>query len=177
MKEPPSIQSLVESALSGSAEGWFTLVDRFSPMIWSICRASGLNHSDLEDVAQVVFTKLVVHLQGIRSPEAVPQWVIVTTKREAWRTKSLSRRSVQGADHQFDLSEEDEHIEQQALEKHEIREAMLKIDPRCQELLTALFGEQDASYEQAAEQLGLNPNSIGATRKRCLETLMAQFGR
>ena len=179
MSTSSSIQSLVESALSGAAEGWYGLVDRFSPMIWSISRASGLNPSDSEDVAQVVFTKLVKHLGGIRNVEALPQWVVVTTKREAWRTKALSRRTSQATEHQLDQgdTDQDDDFEQLELSKHEVREALLKIDPRCQELLTALFGDQNASYDQAADQLGLNPNSIGATRGRCLEALLSQFDR
>ena len=176
MKEPPSIQSLVDSALAGSADGWFSLVDRFSPMIWSIGRASGLSQSDSEDVAQVVFTRLVSHLPGIRNAEALPKWLVVTTRREAWRTKALSRRSVQAADHQLELDPDEEAVEDRELRKQEVRDALLKIDRRCQELLKALFGGREASYEQVAEQLGLNPNSVGATRKRCLEALMAAFG-
>ena len=175
MNEPPSIQSLVDRALSGSDADWFTLVDRFSPMIWSICRVSGLSQSDGEDVAQVVFTKLVTHLQGIRNAEAVPKWVIITTKREAWRTKALSRRSVQGSDQLLE-SDDDEDLEQRELEKQEVREALLKVNPRCRELLVALFGDQDVTYDQAADRLGLKPNSIGATRKRCLESLLEKLG-
>ena len=176
MNEPPSIQSLVDRALSGSDADWFTLVDRFSPMIWSICRASGLSQSDGEDVAQVVFTKLVIHLQGIRNAVALPKWVMITTKREAWRTKVLSRRLVQGSDHQLESDDFDEALEQRELEKQEVREALLRVNPRCRELLVALFGDQDVTYDQAADRLGLKPNSIGATRKRCLESLLEKLG-
>jgi RNA polymerase sigma factor (sigma-70 family) len=174
MKDPPSTQSLVSNALSGSAGGWFDLVDRFSPLIWSIARSCGLSESDAEDVAQTVFTKLVVHLQGIRNHESLPSWIATSTKREAWRTKALADRFKPRSELHLESSPEGD-FELVAQRQHDVRQALLNIHPRCRELLTALFGDQSATYEQAAERLGLRANSIGATRNRCLHELMSQF--
>ncbi|MAJ45969.1 MAG: hypothetical protein CBC35_01555 [Planctomycetes bacterium TMED75] len=172
MKDPPSTQSLVADALSGSSDGWFGVVDRFSPLIWSIARSCGLNQSDAEDVAQTVFTKLVVHIQSIRNHESIPSWIAITTKREAWRTKALTDRFKPHSELHLEPAPSKEDPDPLARRQDAVRQALMKVRPRCRELFTALFGAQNASYEQAAEQLGLQGNSIGATRNRCLQELM-----
>ena len=175
MKDLPSTQSLIANALNGSSAGWSGLVDRYSPMIWSIARSCGLNQSDAEDVAQTVFTKLVAHIQGIRNPKGISSWIAITTKREAWRTKALADRFKPHSELQLESSPPEEDSDLVTQRQLAVRQALWKVHPRCRELLTALFGDQSVSYEQAADRLGLHANSIGATRKRCLEELMTHL--
>jgi RNA polymerase sigma factor (sigma-70 family) len=53
-----------------------------------------------------------------------------------------------------------------------LEKAMDQLDPRCRQLLTALFLEGDeVSYRRLASTLGLKPNSVGSMRTRCLKKL------
>ena len=177
MKEEPSIQALVSRATGGSSADWHRIVDRFAPMIWSLARSCGLNPSDAEDVSQTVFTKLVAHIQTIQNPRALPQWISVTTRRESWRVKALSRRTRQGSDFMLEAQpgQEEEELASKEQRKQEVREALQGLNSQCKELLTTLFGSRESSYDHVAEQLGLSPNSVGPTRKRCLQALLERL--
>ncbi|MGD0605877.1 MAG: helix-turn-helix domain-containing protein, partial [Streptosporangiaceae bacterium] len=54
-----SVSSLVTRARNGEKQAWNALVDRYAPLIWSICRRHGLDRADTEDVGQAVWLCLV----------------------------------------------------------------------------------------------------------------------
>src|SRR6185312_4538 len=55
-------------ARNGDKQAWDALVERYAPLIWSICRRHGLGDADAEDVGQNVWLKLVSQLGTIRVP-------------------------------------------------------------------------------------------------------------
>src|SRR6202042_557842 len=57
-----SVSNLVTRARNGEKHAWDALVDRYAPLIWSICRRHGLGRADTEDVGQAVWLYLVGHL-------------------------------------------------------------------------------------------------------------------
>ena len=66
-----STADLVAYAKGGDAQAWDALVERFAPLIWSICRKYQLDRADAEDVAQNVWMIFVNHLElGPRSGRA-----------------------------------------------------------------------------------------------------------
>jgi DNA-directed RNA polymerase specialized sigma24 family protein len=75
--------------------GWFcslaryALVERYAPLIWSICRSHRLEAAD----AQNVWPKLAGHLDSLRDPAALPGWLATTTQRECGRTLRTAPRS------------------------------------------------------------------------------------
>jgi RNA polymerase sigma factor (sigma-70 family) len=67
-----------------------------------------------------------------------------------------------------------EEIENQ----HQVRQALLRLGPRCRRLLTSLFyhsSDQPPSYESVSQELGIPIGSIGPTRARCLQQLLTEF--
>jgi hypothetical protein len=54
---PPA--ALVSQAAAGHRNAWNEIVERYAPLIWSICRRHGLGSADAEDVAQAVRLHLV----------------------------------------------------------------------------------------------------------------------
>lgn len=70
---------------------------------------------------------------------------------------------------------EEEPESEQFERQQAVRAAVSRLDNRCQALLMELFGRTDASYEEIARRLGLAPNSIGPTRRRCLEKLLTDL--
>ena len=76
---------LVASARDGDAQAWGALVERYAPLIWSICRKYRLDRADADDVSQSVWLHLVDHLGKIREPAALAGWLATTTRRECGR--------------------------------------------------------------------------------------------
>ena len=48
------VTDLVARARSGDSRAWDALVDRYAPLVWSICRKYRLDRADADDVAQSV---------------------------------------------------------------------------------------------------------------------------
>ena len=68
----PPVNDLVTRAGNGDKQAWDTLVERYAPLIWSICRRHRLSSADADDVGQRVWLQLVSQLDKIRDPAALP---------------------------------------------------------------------------------------------------------
>ena len=60
------VTDLVTRARNGDRQAWNALVERYAPLIWSICRRHRLGDADAEDVGQSVWLKLVDQLGTLR---------------------------------------------------------------------------------------------------------------
>ena len=81
MRDNPVVIDLVTRAATGDKQAWDALVERFSPLIWSICRKHRLADADAEDVGQNVWLRLVDQLGKIRDPAALPGWLVTVTRQ------------------------------------------------------------------------------------------------
>jgi DNA-directed RNA polymerase specialized sigma24 family protein len=61
-RSDPVVTDLVTRAGNGDKQAWDALVERYAPLIWSICRRHGLGGAGTEDVAQSVWLMLVNRL-------------------------------------------------------------------------------------------------------------------
>ena len=55
MRDNLPVTDLVTYARNGEKHAWDALVERYAPLIWSICRRHGLGRADTEDVGQAVW--------------------------------------------------------------------------------------------------------------------------
>src|SRR5215470_17652964 len=85
------VTDLVTRVRNSDRQAWDALVERYAPLIWSICRSHRLSRADAEDVGQSVWLKLVSHLDTIRDPAALPGWLATTTRRECGRVLDVAR--------------------------------------------------------------------------------------
>ena len=88
------IAALVNAARQGSDDALGQIVAEHSPLLWHVARAAGLSSGDAEDVLQTVWMRLLEHLDDIRTSTALAGWLVVTTRREAWRVRAAERRQV-----------------------------------------------------------------------------------
>ena len=95
MRGDPVID-LVTRARNGDKQAWDTLVERYLPLIWSICRRHRLGDADAEDIAQSVWLQLVDHLDRVRNPAALPGWLATVTRRECLRLLGAARGPLAG---------------------------------------------------------------------------------
>ena len=72
-------------------------MERYAPLIWSICRSHRLDAADTQDAAQNVWLKLVDQLDKIRDPAALPGWLASTTRRECRRILRTAQTATPAA--------------------------------------------------------------------------------
>jgi hypothetical protein len=77
------VTALVARAAKGDKRAWDALIQRYAPLIWSICRRYQLGAAEAEDVGQTVWLQLLEHLDEIRDPAALAGWLATTTRRNA----------------------------------------------------------------------------------------------
>ena len=172
----PSVTELVIRAKYGDKQAWDALVERYAPLIWSICRRYRLSHADAEDVNQNVWLMLVDQLFALREPAALPGWLATTTQRECGRVLRAARRTQPGGQVLEDSVPDEQTVmgEEELLkaERHAaLREAFTCLAPSCQRLLTMLIQDPPVPYTQISAELGIPVGSIGPTRSRCLNKL------
>ena len=134
------VTDLVTRARTGDKRAWDTLVERYAPLIWSICCRHRLG-ADAEDISQSVWLRLVGQLDKIRDPAALPGWLATTTRRECLRLLGAARGPLADGyvvdaeavpDEQARTAEE----ELLAAERHAaLREAFRDLPPCDQQLI------------------------------------------
>lgn len=62
------LTDLVRTAADGDEDAWSQLIERYLPLVKSVIRSHGLVGQDSEDVAQILWLRLVENLSGIREP-------------------------------------------------------------------------------------------------------------
>src|SRR5690349_25161475 len=92
MRDDPLVIALVTRASAGDQQAWNEIIERYSPLVWSICLRYRLDRQDSDDVGQSVWLLLVERIGMIREPAALPGWLATTTQRECLRVLRTSRR-------------------------------------------------------------------------------------
>src|SRR6516162_5476114 len=176
MRDDPTVVALVARAARGDPGAWDEIVERYAPLVWSICARFQLSSHDREDVSQSVWLLLVEQLGKLREPAALPGWIATTTQRECLRVVMAARKSerlgtglddaLQFVDHTM-IDEEYLMAERNAA----LRAAFAELPPLCQRLLTMLTSDPPSSYAEISATMQIPVGSIGPRRARCLERL------
>jgi RNA polymerase sigma factor (sigma-70 family) len=177
MHDGSLVAGLVVRARNGDKQAWDALVERYAPLVWSICRRHRLDVADADDVGQSVWLRLVEQLDRIRDPAALPGWLATTTRRECWRVLRAAH-GLETAGYVLDAESipdrqsgmaEDELLR---AERHAaLREAFARLPPSYQRLIALLIEDPPVPYVEISDRLGIPVGSIGPTRRRCLDRL------
>jgi RNA polymerase sigma factor (sigma-70 family) len=176
MRDDPHVVALVNRAAGGDQSAWYELVDRYAPLVYTICTRYRLNNHDIEDVGQNVWLLLVEQLGKLREPAALPGWLATTTARECLRVVTATRRAERlgtGLDDSV-LFVDDTVIDEEILMAERnaaLRAAFAELPPRCQQLLSMLISDPPRSYAEIHAELGIPVGSIGPGRAHCLDRL------
>src|SRR5215469_9105227 len=92
MRDDPLVMAMVNRAAAGDQGAWNDIIERYSPLVWSICLRYRLDRQDSRDVGQSVWLLLVERIGMLREPAALPGWLATTTQRECLRLLRASRR-------------------------------------------------------------------------------------
>ena len=177
VRDDPVAADLVTRARNGDKQAWDALVERYSPLIWRICRRHRLADADAQDVGQGVWLRLVDQLDKVRDPAALPGWLVTTTRRECLRVLRATRGPLR-AESALDADLlPDDHAgmaEQEVLAAERdaaLREALTHLPPGCQQLIALLIEDPPVPYIEISAKLGIRVGSIGPSRGRCLDRL------
>lgn len=173
-----TVTDLVTRAANGDKQAWDALVERYTPLMWSICRRYRLTDTNAADVCQIVWLHLVDQVGDLRDPATLADWLALTTQRECWRVRCAPRpataTSLTGTGNTADQHTE---ITQQELLRAEryaaLREAFTHLPPRCQQLLALLIHDPPLSHAQISATLGIQASDIGPLRNRSLHMLLS----
>jgi RNA polymerase sigma factor (sigma-70 family) len=177
MRDDQAVTDLVAGARNGDKQAWDALVERYAPLIWSICRRHRLSAPDANDVGQSVWLRLVDQLDRIREPAALPGWLATTTQRECRRvvrTAGGSRPVAYVLDVENLADEQARTADQEMLEAERhaaLRQAFGALDPFSRQLVALLIQDPPVSYAEISARLGIPVGSIGPYRGRCLGKL------
>jgi RNA polymerase sigma factor (sigma-70 family) len=161
---------------SGDEAKMADLVKILTPVLWHTARATRLDAATAEDVLQSVWLALVRKADTITEPLAVLQWLVISTKREAWRLSKMQTKTrpedVDGAT--FSRLEGSAAVEDEVVAE----DAQLRLwrhieglSERCRTLLRVIAFADRPDYAELAKSLGMPQGSIGPTRGRCLAKL------
>jgi RNA polymerase sigma factor (sigma-70 family) len=176
VRDDPTVVALVKRAAGDDPAAWNEIVERYAPLVWSICTRFQLSAADREDVGQNVWLLLVEQIGKLREPAALPGWLATTTHRECLRVVTgagKSQRQGTGLDDaaQFvDNTMIDEEI-LMAERNAALRAAFAVLPPRCQELVGMPTSDPPSSYAEISVTLQIPVGSIGPQRARCLDRM------
>ena len=177
IRDDPGVTDLVSRAKNGDNKAWDALVERYAPLIWSICNRHQLGGAEADDAGRSVWLQLVDHLDTISDPAALAGWLAATTRRECGRAERAAQAPGAAGPARYAQTIPDEQAgtgehELLAAERNSaLREAFLHLPLSCRRLITMLTEDPPAPYAQISAKLGIPVASIGPTRSRCLDEL------
>ena len=172
-----TVNELVDRAKGGDSEAWDELVERYAPLLWSVCRKHRLSRADADDVAQSVWLRLVDQLDRLRDSAALPGWLATTARRECLRVLYTAHgpHAAMYARDVETLPDERAGLAEQGLLAAErqaaLREAFAQLPPNGQQLISLLIADPPLPYADISAKLGIPVGSIGPNRSRYLSKM------
>ena len=179
MQDAEHIANLVHAAVDGERQAWDELVERLTPMLWSVARAHRLERGVAADVVQTTWLRAVEHIHRIERPERFPGWLATTARRESLRALRHAARAAPTEDGRLpEPVVESDPAGRLVTEERDrtLWAAFERLPDHCRRLLRVLMAPGDApSYHEVSAALDMPVGSIGPTRQRCLERLRREL--
>jgi DNA-directed RNA polymerase specialized sigma24 family protein len=157
VSDDPLTADLMISAATGSKQAWDALVDRYAPLVWSICRRYRLGDAEADQVGKAVWTQLAGQLDTIVGGAELAGWLADRTVRECGtREPAAAQESARQSAREW-------------ARESALRVALSRLPPGHQQLITMLAADPPVPDSQISAALGIPVDSIGPTRRRCLD--------
>jgi len=171
------LSNLVSSCLQNKKHAWTELIERITPLVFSICRKMNLSREDSFDVHGQVSFLIWKNLDKLQTPSKLLSYVTTMTQRVIYAHQKKSR--VLGKVEEAIRTEIDkppvetpEEAYAEAERNELLLKAMARLSKKDYKLLWALFFDHsNPSYEEIAQQLKIPVSSIGPSRERCFQKL------
>ena len=172
----PSPVDLLEGVRSGDERAWELLTARYVRLLWSVTNRCRLGEEDAQDVIQTTWIRLLQNVDRIREPVYLAQWLVVTVRRECWRLSARQREAPDtlGDELAHLLPSVDEPVDAALLRREDagrLWDAVAQLPTVQQRVIRALAAEDEPTYDEVADALGIPRGSLGPTRLRALKRL------
>ena len=177
MRDGPEVSDLVRRATGGDSQAWDALVERFIPLVWSICRGHRMDQADARTVSQAVWRQLAGQLGTFRDPAALAGWLAATTHRECDEVRRAARQQPGPGQmpHTTDKPGEQAQMPERELLAAEFHaalcEAFAQLPSRCQRLIAMLIQDPPVADAEISATLGIPARSIRHNCHSCLQRL------
>jgi RNA polymerase sigma factor (sigma-70 family) len=176
--DDPAAAVPVSRAAAGGQDAWDEIVERYAPLIWSICRGHGLDGTDAGDVEQKVWLRLVDQLGSVHDPAGLHDWLTAATHNECRHMlagRGSERPDTRQADSPQSAHDADDMVIDEEILVAErnaaLRAAFAELPLRDQRLLSMLISDPPHSYAEISAELGIPVGRIGSEQARCLDRL------
>jgi RNA polymerase sigma factor (sigma-70 family) len=176
MADASDLSWLVQASASGDQAAWNALVRRYAPLVVAVTRCYRLTAQDAQDVSQTVWLRLVEHIANLRKPDALPGWLVTTTRRECGRKVREARRVLPVDPHVDSAIQQCTTVDLDAAilkaELHQaLRDGLDELSERDQWILQLRGADPPKSYHEISQLLGMPIGSVGPTVRRSLDKL------
>ena len=137
-----------------------------------------MSPEDASDLFQTVWIEVYSELPKLRQIGSLRAWLLTIASHQAFHWKRRYVRHVDREGTDVDTVgvlasvPPDADMLAEAEREQMLREAVGRLNPRCQQMIRLLFFEQPPMpYAAVANRLGLAVGSIGFIRGRCLQRL------
>ncbi|WP_165865678.1 RNA polymerase sigma factor [Vallicoccus soli] len=172
---PPTTEHPLLRAARGDAGAWTELHRRYDRLVRGVARRQGLCPSDVDEVAQRTWLRLLEHAAEVRDPLRLPGWVSTTARREGLALRHERWRQQPVADVPEVAARDDAEDALDRLERERragaLHAAVRLLPAHQRRVVRALLAHPDASYVELAALLGVPVGSVGPTRQRALRRL------
>ena len=167
---------------AGDGLAWETLVHRYQRLVYAVPIRAGFRGEEAEEIFHTTFVKLAEKMGSLRDRERVRAWVVTTARRltidliRSRKTRVLMDNSEGLLENLPDAAPGADQVLIELERRHEVRQALGRLEERCQRIIHLLFYENTdppRSYESLAAELDMPVGSLGPTRARCLQKLLA----
>jgi len=168
------LAALVRRAAAGDEESWARLVADYAPMLRAIAWQFRLPPDRIADLAQTTWTRLVVGIAGLHSPEAVGSWLAVTMRRLCLQAVNEREKPVPDLDSWATPTNAADPPDAGLLRAEQaaaVRRALFRLPVRQRTLLWHMATRPDAQYAEISASLDIPMGAIGPTRARGLGNL------
>ena len=170
-------------SLAGASKGdqlaWRRRTGRYDRVGGSVPRALRRQPADGHGVGQTTWLRLVQHLNAIRDPERLPGWLAITVTHESLAVlRQASRyRPTSRTDEAPDVTVDLERFIADQDAARDLWAAVAELPVRQRRLITTLFRDGVATYDDVATTCAMPVGSIGPTRARALSQLRRKLGQ
>ncbi len=173
----------IESLIAGDEASWRTIMEDYGGLVRVACRRVRLSADDREDAEQNAWLAAFRAIDRLRDLDKLPSWIYSIAYRAALDIATRRRPDLAADDADRDVGDmpdeapDVEEVIMAVEDAKRLRSLVTSLDPRCRELLSALFLEEPRpSYEEIVARTEIPIGSIGPSRGRCLKKLQKRFG-
>lgn len=165
--------ALVARCLQDDEAAWRMLVTRYRSLVYSAALRAGLDDESSADAFQQVWIELHRSLDRLRDPQSLPKWLVVTTRRIAFKVARKYDRPLEG---DFDQLIDPAALPSESLASlQRLQHLQAHVDAlggTCAKLLHLLFlDDRQLDYREISAEAEVAVGSIGPLRARCLKRL------